>query len=59
MRLDGALREVAQVLMVENVELVQARVEEAVGGSEDREEEGEDAQVANGEAAAAAGLLLA
>lgn len=55
--LNGALREIVQMLMVEDVELVQARVEEAVGGGEDREEEGEDAESADGEAAAAGRLL--
>lgn len=54
MGLNGALRQVVQVLWVENVELVQARVEKAVDGREEGQEDGENAEVAEGEAATAA-----
>lgn len=55
--LDCALREVVQVLWVEDVELFQACVEEAEQRSEKGEEDGEEAKVAQGEAAAATGLV--
>ena len=51
--LDSALGELVQMLVIEDVELIQARVEEAVDGGEESEEDGEDAQSAEGEAAAA------
>ena len=54
MGLDGTLRQVVQVLWVEDVELVQARVKEAVDGGEKGQDDGEDAKVAEGEAATAA-----
>jgi hypothetical protein len=57
--LDGALGKIVQMLMVEDVELVQARVKEGVDGGEEGQEDGDDAQSAKGEAAAAAGRLLA
>lgn len=57
--LDGALGDIVQMLMVEDVELVQARVEEAVDGGEEGQKDGDDAESAEGEAAAAAGRLLA
>lgn len=53
MSLDGALGELVQVLGGEDVELVQARVEEAVDGGEEGEEDGEEAEGADGEAATA------
>jgi len=62
MGLDGALREIVQVLRVEDVELLQARVEVAVDGGEQGQEDGQEAQIPDGEAAAAAagaGRLLA
>lgn len=45
MGLDGALRQVVQVVRVEDVELVQARVEEAVDGGEKGQEYGDDTEV--------------
>lgn len=59
--LDGALREIGQILGVEDVELLQARVQVAVSSAEEGQEEGEEAQAADGEAATAAagGLLVA
>lgn len=62
MALNGALRQIVQVLRVENVELLQARVEVAVDRGEKSQENGQEAQVPEGEAAAAAagaGRLLA
>lgn len=62
MALNGALRQIVQVLRVENVELLQARVEVAVDGGEQGQEDGQEAQIPEGEAAAAAagaGRLLA
>lgn len=59
---DRPLREIVQVLGVKDVELVQARVEVAVRGGEQGEEDGQEAKVLEGEAAAAAarrGLLAA
>lgn len=58
MGLDGTLRQVVQVLWVEDVELVQARVEVAVDGGEQGQDNGEDAKVAEGEAATAAARRL-
>ena len=37
---DGALREIVQMLRVKDVELLQARVKEAVHGREQRKEDG-------------------
>lgn len=54
MGLDRALREIVQVLGVEDVELVQARVEVAVDGGEEGEEDGQEAEALEREAAAAA-----
>lgn len=54
-RLDSALGELVQMLVIEDVELVQARIEEAVDGGEQSEEDSDDAQSAEGEAAAATG----
>lgn len=62
MALNGALRQIVQVLRVEDVELVQARVEVAVDRGEQGQENGQEAQIPDGEAAAAAagaGRLLA
>lgn len=61
MGLDCALGDIVEVLVVEDVELVQAGVEEAIDGRENREEDCEDAEVADREAAtaAAAGSLFA
>lgn len=56
---DGALREIVQMLGFEDIELLQARVEEAVHAGEQGEEEGEEAEGAGGEAAAAARALSA
>ena len=53
--LDSALGELVQMLVIEDVELVQARIEEAVDGGEQSEEDIDDAQSAEGEAAAATG----
>jgi hypothetical protein len=53
MGVDGALREIVQMLGFEDVELLQARVEEAVHAGEHGEEEGEKAEGADGETAAA------
>lgn len=54
--LDRALREIVQMLRVEDVELVQARVEVAVDSGEQGEEDGQEAEALEGEAAAARGL---
>lgn len=57
---DGALRDLVQLAGVVDVELVEARVEEAVQRGEQRQEGGEQTEGAHGEAAAAGlgGLLL-
>lgn len=52
MSLDGALGELVQILRVENVELVQTRVEEAVDGGEKRQEDSQQAEAPEGEQAA-------
>lgn len=57
--LDRALRQVVKVVRVEDVELVQARVEVAVDGGEERQEDGQEAEALEGEAAAARGGLAA
>lgn len=44
MSLDRALRKIMQVLGVEDVELVQARVEVAVNSGEEGEEDGQEAE---------------
>lgn len=54
MSLDSTLRQIMQVLGIENVELVEARVEEAVQGREQGQENREEAQVLEREAATAA-----
>jgi hypothetical protein len=51
---DGALRHIVQVLWVKDVELLQARVEVAVDGGEQSQEDGQEAQGLQGEAATAA-----
>lgn len=50
---DGALGEVVQVLGVKDVELLEARVEVAVDGGEECQEDGEEAEGLQGEATAA------
>lgn len=51
---DGTLGEIVEVLRIEDVELLQARVEESVDGGEQSQEDGEEAQSLEGEATAAA-----
>lgn len=51
--LDRALRQIVQVLRVEDVELLEARIEESVDGGEQGQEDGEEAQGSQGEAATA------
>lgn len=54
MSLDSTLRQIMQVLRVKDVELVEARVEEAVQGREQGQENREEAQVPERKAATAA-----
>lgn len=54
MSLDRTLRQIMQVLRIKDVELVEARVEEAVQGREQRQEDGEQTQIPERKAAAAA-----
>lgn len=54
MSLDSTLRQIMQMLGVKNIELVEARVKEAVQGGEQRQENREQTQVSQREAAAAA-----
>lgn len=51
---DGALGHIVQVLWVEDVELLKARIEVSVDGGEQGQENGEIAEGLEGEAAAAA-----
>lgn len=57
--LDRALRKIVEVLGIEDVELVQARVEVAVDGGEKREKDGQEAEALEREAATARGGLFA
>lgn len=54
MSANGALGEIVEMVWVEDVELLQARVEESVDGGEQGQEDGEEAQRLEGEAPTAA-----
>ena len=49
---NGALREIMQMILVENVELIETSVEIGVKGREKGQEDGDEAEAAHGETAA-------